>query len=412
MTPIESFRRYHVREMVKERVILVLILLVVAWFCAWATGADAFVAPNHPVNVQDPLNVQQIGVYYDGTNAYPMVNERPATGHRLAQVAAEHPMLTNSILVHMAKTNQPLVPNKVRLVRNGQVVLESEMPPTPPDVVRTRIGTAPGLSVAWDASLSVGVVGYKVYSGTQSGRYTASFSAGLALSATIPWLPWTNWLAATAIGPDGLESDFSNEISVVNTNAVQDVTMWLSATNAFFSNPMTLGQKAGEFGLTSTVDNQGNAGFSVNIPMAAQYVVWSRVLISDSGSDSFFVNVDGTEDVFDAGTNYSPAWQWSKLVGRTPPGPRLLNLTNGTHTIAFRGREAGTWLSGFWLSSNTNFAPVVVTNGPTVVSFVVSVESAPTPTGPFTTLSNVAAFSVTNSPANQFIRSKVSVTRQ
>lgn len=69
--------------------------------------------------------------------------------------------------------------------------------------------------LAWDPSPDPGIASYKVYYGAASGNYTNSVSAGLATSLTISNLVQgvTFYFAATATDTNGLESDFSEEVS-------------------------------------------------------------------------------------------------------------------------------------------------------------------------------------------------------
>lgn len=71
------------------------------------------------------------------------------------------------------------------------------------------------LTVAWDQSSSPEVSGYRIYWGTASGNYTNSAAVGNVLTASINGLNFqrTYFLSATAIGPGGVESAFSNEIT-------------------------------------------------------------------------------------------------------------------------------------------------------------------------------------------------------
>ena len=70
------------------------------------------------------------------------------------------------------------------------------------------------LTLAWDPSPSEGVSGYRIYYGTDTRSYQFVTNAGLALTQSVV-LPWGGrwFFAATAYDTNGLESDFSNEVS-------------------------------------------------------------------------------------------------------------------------------------------------------------------------------------------------------
>ncbi len=70
------------------------------------------------------------------------------------------------------------------------------------------------LTLAWDPSPSADVSGYPLYWGTNTRSYQFVTNAGLVLTQSVV-LPWRGrwWFAATAYDTNGLESDFSNEVS-------------------------------------------------------------------------------------------------------------------------------------------------------------------------------------------------------
>lgn len=72
-------------------------------------------------------------------------------------------------------------------------------------------------TLAWDASSSPGVAGYRVYYGPASGNYTSSVVAGNSTTTTISSLAVgsTYFFAVKAFNASGVESAFSNEISFV-----------------------------------------------------------------------------------------------------------------------------------------------------------------------------------------------------
>lgn len=70
------------------------------------------------------------------------------------------------------------------------------------------------VTLQWDASLSPGVMGYRVYSGTVSGQYTnAVVDVGnvLTFTATNLTVSTTNYFAVTAYDSNRVESVPSNE---------------------------------------------------------------------------------------------------------------------------------------------------------------------------------------------------------
>lgn len=76
------------------------------------------------------------------------------------------------------------------------------------------ISQAADVSLAWDASTSPNIAGYRVYVGTASRTYTAPITIGNQTTYTVTALgPGTFYFAVTAFNTAGNESDFSNEVS-------------------------------------------------------------------------------------------------------------------------------------------------------------------------------------------------------
>ena len=70
------------------------------------------------------------------------------------------------------------------------------------------------VTLAWDASPSAAVAGYRVYWGTNSRAYFGVTNAGLVLTQAVALPHRGRWFfAATAYDTNGLESDFSSEVS-------------------------------------------------------------------------------------------------------------------------------------------------------------------------------------------------------
>jgi hypothetical protein len=70
------------------------------------------------------------------------------------------------------------------------------------------------LTLAWDASPCGCAGGYRLYYGTNTRSYQFVTNAGLSLTQSVVLPHGGRWFfSATAVGTNGLESDFSNEVS-------------------------------------------------------------------------------------------------------------------------------------------------------------------------------------------------------
>lgn len=88
---------------------------------------------------------------------------------------------------------------------------------TPDPALSATLPNSNMVTLAWDSSPSPAVAGYRVYLGTASGNYTTIVEVGNVTTNTVPGLTngVTYFMAVTAYDTNGLESAFSNEISVV-----------------------------------------------------------------------------------------------------------------------------------------------------------------------------------------------------
>jgi hypothetical protein len=70
------------------------------------------------------------------------------------------------------------------------------------------------VTLAWDASASTNVIGYRLYYGTNTRSYQFVTNSGLMLTQAVVVPHRGRWFfAATAYDTNGLESDFSSEVS-------------------------------------------------------------------------------------------------------------------------------------------------------------------------------------------------------
>jgi hypothetical protein len=116
--------------------------------------------------------------------------------------------------------------------------------------------------------------------------------------------------------------------------------------------------------ISSATANAGTASWSFTAP-GGNYVIWARVLAPTSSADSFFVRMDaGAEDIYDvAEGTQGPNWQWTRINGRNGTAipltlnPRTFALSSGTHTLVFRGREAGTKVDRIVITNDLAYTP-------------------------------------------------------
>jgi hypothetical protein len=100
----------------------------------------------------------------------------------------------------------------------------------------TAAAGAQQLTLAWDASASSAVAGYRLYYGTNTRSYQFVTNTGLMLTQTVVLPHRGRWFfAATAYDTNGLESDFSSEVSWESKPAppVMAGSTWVRLTPVF-----------------------------------------------------------------------------------------------------------------------------------------------------------------------------------
>lgn len=194
---------------------------------------------------------------------------------------------------------------------------------------------------------------------------SVSYSQG-ASSATLTLSPPTGSAGVATVTVTVMDGQSQNSTVTRTFNVTVGAgaaanTLYVEAESGGVAGAMISVADTGASGgryIYSMTDYQGTASFQVNTPLGGNYYVWCRVLSRDSGTDSFFVSVDGSnEQVFTtAPDSWSADWQWTRVnVGGTP---RIFPLTPGSHSITFRGRERLTCLDALYITSDPNFSPV------------------------------------------------------
>jgi hypothetical protein len=122
---------------------------------------------------------------------------------------------------------------------------------------------AADVSLAWDASVSPNISGYKVYVGNSSRTYNAPITIANQTTYTVSGLTdGTFYFAVTAFDIDGNESDYSNEVSTIIGSSGPDCNINGDAA----VNVLDLQALAnGILGLRSTTGSDLNLDGQVNV---------------------------------------------------------------------------------------------------------------------------------------------------
>ena len=136
---------------------------------------------------------------------------------------------------------------------------------------------------------------------------------------------------------------------------------WIQAESAYLSSPLETVSDTDASAGAYIWKRPGSGGFAgaaeytIDIPIAGDYVIWGRVIAPDGGSDSFFTSIDGGEHVA-WHVQTGSVWAWD-LVNGNGQDPLISNLAAGTHTLKISGREDGTKLDRILITNDMEFVP-------------------------------------------------------
>ncbi|WP_372679925.1 hypothetical protein [Desulfosarcina sp.] len=163
---------------------------------------------------------------------------------------------------------------------------------------------------------------------------------------------------------DSIEVKFNNGTSSL---------IWIEAEDGDLQLPMEIGadpsasaggyvwvpEGTGSFTYPSV--NAGYAEFYFEVPEAGDYIIWGRQISNDSASDSFFVSVDGQEElVWHTKLGGQGVWTWDVVSDRDVDAPRdatnpqVYWLEAGFHTLTIRQGEDGTRLDTIAITNDFN----------------------------------------------------------
>jgi hypothetical protein len=114
----------------------------------------------------------------------------------------------------------------------------------------------------------------------------------------------------------------------------------------------------GDGNLYTSSKNGGRVEYRFDVPTGGDYVIWGRVMAPDSGSDSFYVRVDGSEMTWHTKQSDNGKWTWDVVSqrnvndDRNASNPLVYHLSAGTHTLTIKQREDGARLDKILVTRN------------------------------------------------------------
>jgi hypothetical protein len=244
------------------------------------------------------------------------------------------------------------------------------------------------VTLAWDPSRGDGIAGYRLFQGEASREYSSVIDVGNTTTNTVSNLVRgvTYFFAVTAYATNGLQSDFSSEVSytvprppdIIVTN---DSRLTFAADSGTISPPFVVGNGTISQPSQTGLENGGRAVYRFNLPRAGSYIISAMVTAPNDGQNSFCVNIDAEPSdplmiwdipVCATPTRHLISWRGK---GNGDPGlseyrPKIFNLSAGTHQLVIRGREVNTTLGAISivaappkLQIQTVFSDLVIVSG-------------------------------------------------
>lgn len=252
--------------------------------------------------------------------------------------------------------------------------------------------TLGNVTLAWDASTGTNIIGYRLYWGNASRTYNHVINAGNVTQATaagiIAGVPC--YFAATVYTSDGLESDFSDEVShtVPSTNSPPVLVLTAPVSGAGYAAPATISLAASVIpnghSITKVQFYSGSALLTEDTT-APYLFTWRRlsvgsytlsaVAVYDAGNS--VASTRATVTVTNPATPYSVTFA---STSGTISGP--LYVTNGAiaqpaYTTLTTGGQA---VYGFITSAAGSYVVTALVNAPGLNnnSFYVNIDAQPT----------------------------------
>ena len=103
----------------------------------------------------------------------------------------------------------------------------------------------------------------------------------------------------------------------------------------------------------------GSVSYTVSIPSAANYTVWSRMNAPNANDNSYYLEIDDTTCGVMIGDTVLPTntWTWVNYHGGNTSSKVTVNLSAGNHTVRMVGRETGVKLDRLVFTADASCVP-------------------------------------------------------
>jgi hypothetical protein len=145
----------------------------------------------------------------------------------------------------------------------------------------------------------------------------------------------------------------------VTVAPAQVTSLTFASTSGTISSPFVVSNGLVFQTTTTSITNGGRAVYTFSVPTTGDYVISAMTAAPDSDHNSFWINID-TEPIdptmiWDLAlsttlTQTQVSWRGTGDDGSDQFNPKVFNLTQGTHQLIIRGREANSLLGTITIS--------------------------------------------------------------
>ena len=189
-----------------------------------------------------------------------------------------------------------------------------------------------------------------------------------------------SWYTFSNVSANHVVSAYFSEKSNAGSGGDDEPSIekiWMEAEDGNFSSPMVAAgdDNASDGGYVWVPDGTGGyldgpstdggvVEFTIEVPVAGDYVIWGRVGADCGSSDSFFVSIDGGDAMaWHIKQTEQGAWAWDVVTQRAfndvrdASNPNVYHLEAGVHSIVFSQREDGTRLDKILVTNDKQYVP-------------------------------------------------------
>ena len=171
------------------------------------------------------------------------------------------------------------------------------------------------------------------------------------------------------------EFDYFRKVAPMSATATPTPTsserfIWQAeAESGTLTTPMTTTDSIAASGgayVTTATGNAGQVQYTFTLPTAGDYWLWARVRGSSWIKNSFYVQMDSSEELHYEVPQFGGVWTWGwDQVRPVDQSVEPFTLAAGAHTLTFRGREPDTDLDVVLLTDDPAYVPDTGTPTPT-----------------------------------------------